>query len=85
MLVNHLLHPFRFTRLFFLAIEGKPLPAKYVRRLERIARRRGVTVDELWDSVEQDYDGMPMLGGGLAWDEEYEQYDGDLDLDGDYI
>jgi len=87
-LFTSMLHPFRYMRLFCLAVTGRPLPPKYVRKLERKARRQGVEVDKLWDRVEV-CSGIYGLGIGSsdsAWDEEYERYDGSLELnDEDYI
>jgi hypothetical protein len=82
-----LIHPFRSTRLFYRACLGKPLPAKYVRKLEKKAAKRGMTLDELWDTVDGsgDWDGVRTAGEEratrLEWDEEYEAYDGTLDID----
>jgi len=79
-LFTSMLHPFRYMRLFCLAVTGRPLPPKYVRKLERKARRQGVEVDKLWDRVEG------IGSSDSAWDEEYERYDGSLELnDEDYI
>ena len=77
--VGTVFHPFRTIRLFFRMALGKPLPAKYQRKLEKAAKRQGLTVEELWDQ----HDGIHVTTRAteLAWDEEYEQYDGSLDID----
>jgi hypothetical protein len=75
-------------RLFYLACLGKPMPAKYVRKLERKAAKRGMTLDELWDTVDPQGVGVQGTRATEAeeratrqeWDEEYERYDGSLDI-----
>jgi len=79
-----MVHPFRSMRLFYLACLGKPMPAKYIRKLERKAAKRGMTLDELWDTVEGGGKGGEGVEDDKAtrqeWDEEYERYDGSLEI-----
>jgi len=61
------------------------MPAKYQRKLERKAARRGMTVEELWDTIDPQMAGVRSVGAEGAtrqeWDEEYERYDGSLEIE----